>query len=170
MPPCLYVVSSGDSQHDQPARFVLVTHFDELRHFLATRTTPRGPQIHRSTLSCRCNSLNDPPSRVCSLVSRTLAGRTTNAPGAGLFRKGVVPGELPGEVFADETPFVGGAVSFELQLDRPSAPSADSATKLTTMRPAVQKFCRAGSCLRPELSVEPMNTLSFVRGCHDAKR
>src|SRR6267142_5576277 len=40
------VISSRQSQHDQPARLVLVVHLDEFGHLLLTRSAPRSPDIH----------------------------------------------------------------------------------------------------------------------------
>src|SRR5437899_4997535 len=46
------VVLRGQSQHYQSARFELVIHLYQLRHFQAARSTPGGPDVYYDDLVC----------------------------------------------------------------------------------------------------------------------
>jgi hypothetical protein len=86
-----------------------------------------------TTLSEKSASFNEPPSKVCSVVSRKAGGKGTKAPGGAgaAFVGGALVIRLAGPV-----PLV--VTSLELQLERPRAPIKPTPTSVSTTRPGVQ--------------------------------
>jgi len=85
-----------------------------------------------TTLSLKSESFNDPPSIVCTVVSRSSGGKVTIAGGgAGFVGRGTFAARLAGALLVSG--------SLELQLDKPSAPTRPTATSVSTTRPGVQK-------------------------------